>query len=221
EIITGKEVVATGMMEEIKRAGLAMDYARNGKIVALVSSGDAGIYGMAGLVWELMRERGWQAGTELDLEIVPGVSALNASASLLGAPLSQDFAAISLSDLLIPWETIEKRLKASARADMVIVLYNPKSQQRIRQIEKAQQLLLTRRSPRTPVGIVTNAYRKGQRVIITDLAHLLEQDIDMLTTIIIGNSQTFVYIDKIVTPRGYRVGNLLKTEGAVANKTAA
>ena len=210
EIITGKEVVATGMMEEVKRAGLALDLVRNGKIVALVSSGDAGIYGMAGLVWELMRERGWKTGTELDLEIVPGVSALNASASLLGAPLSQDFAAISLSDLLIPWETIEKRLKASARADMVIVLYNPKSQQRTRQIEKAQQILLTRRSPRTPVGIVTNAYRKGQRVIITDLAHFLEQDIDMLTTIIIGNSQTFVYIDKMVTPRGYKVGNLTK-----------
>lgn len=201
----GKEIVASGMKEELARAAQAMDVARSGRTVSLVSSGDAGIYGMAGLVWELMNQRGWAPGKDIDLEIVPGVTALSAAASLLGAPLAHDFAVISLSDLLIPWDAIACRLESAARADLVVVLYNPRSQQRTRQLADAQRLLLQHRSGATPVGVVTNAYRDGQRIAMTDLAHLLDCDVGMLTTIIVGNSRTFVYRDKMVTPRGYPI----------------
>ncbi|MBI4288727.1 MAG: precorrin-3B C(17)-methyltransferase [Chloroflexi bacterium] len=202
-IIEGKRTVSSGMKAEISRAAEALDLAREGATVSLVSGGDAGIYGMAGLAWELMRQRGWQTGREIDLEVVPGMPALNAAASLLGAPLAHDFAVISLSDLLTSWQTILERLEAAAKADFVVVLYNPKSQRRTQQIVEARNALLRHRPPATPVGVVTNAYRGGQRVAVTDLGHLLDCEIDMLTIVVIGNSSTFAYDGKMVTPRGY------------------
>ncbi|MBI2955165.1 MAG: precorrin-3B C(17)-methyltransferase [Chloroflexi bacterium] len=196
----GKEILSSGMRHEVERAVRAVELAEQGKSVAVVSSGDAGIYGMAGLIYEVARERGWMSD---GIEVVPGVSALNASASLLGAPLVHDFAAISLSDLLTPWDVIASRLVAAAQADFVIVLYNPKSTKRVEQLAEAQRIICRHRAAATPVGIVRNAYRDGQQVILTDLGHMAEHEVDMLTTIIVGNSGTNTFGDVMVTPRGY------------------
>lgn len=205
-----QESYSSGMRGEIKRAQTAMAAARGGKKVALVSSGDVGIYGMAGLVLELCREQGIRPGpltggpgVDLPLEIVPGIPALAAAAALLGAPLMHDFAAISLSDLLTPWEVIESRVRAAGAADFVIILYNPKSSQRDWQLGRVREILLELRGPATPVGIVSRAMRPGQTVIRTDLARLSEYPVDMQTIIIVGNSQTFTFADFLVTPRGY------------------
>lgn len=199
----GKRIVKTGMTEEIERAGLALDETLKGEAVALVSSGDAGIYGMAGLALELCRSRGLVPGRDFRLEVIPGITALSAAASLLGAPIMHDFAAISLSDHLTPWEVIKARLEAAARADFVVALYNPASGKRPWQVLQARDILLEHRSPKTPVGIVKSAYREGQNLVITDLAHMLDFPIGMLTTILIGNSQTFLYEGLMITPRGY------------------
>jgi precorrin-3B C17-methyltransferase len=202
-LLQGKEVLASGMMQEVARARAAVEAAEAGKVVVVVSSGDPGIYGMAGLIYEVLRERNWHRGEGIQVEVVPGVAALNAAAALLGAPLMHDFAAISLSDLLTPWETIARRLDLAAQADFVLGLYSPRSKRRERELAEACRILLRHRAPETPVGIVRCAYREGQRVTVTDLARLPEQEVDMLTIVLVGNSTTFSFQGLMVTPRGY------------------
>jgi precorrin-3B C17-methyltransferase len=209
-LLTHQEVVATGMKAEVKRCGLALDRAKGGAWVALVSSGDAGIYGMAGLVLEMCAAHGLKVGppdaageVDFHLEVIPGIPALAAGAALLGAPLMHDFVAISLSDLLTPWETIQKRLELAAQGDFVIVLYNPKSKKRDWQLGAVRELLLRHKGPDTPVGIVSRAMRQGQATTVTTLAEMLQAEVDMQTIVIIGNSQTYAYGPYMITPRGY------------------
>ena len=187
------------MMKEVDRARQCLELAASGKKVALVSGGDPGIYAMAGLVFELARER----NDSVRIEVIPGIAALNACAARLGAPLMHDFAAISLSDLLTPWPLIEKRLEAAASADFVIVLYNPKSKKRTAHIERAREIVLAQRGPETPVGIVTAATRENEVVTLTTLEKMLEAEIGMQSCVIIGNSATFAWREFMVTPRGY------------------
>jgi precorrin-3B C17-methyltransferase len=204
ELVQGKELLAMELGQELERAARAVELADAGRVVAVISSGDAGIYGMAGPVFQVLTDRGWD-GIRPQLEVVPGVSALQSAAALLGSPLMQDFCAISLSDLLTPWETISRRLAAAAQGDFVVALYNPRSRRRTWQLLEAQRILLEHRSPQTPVGIVREAYRPEQRVIITDLGGLEEQSpkVDMFTTVIVGNSTTYLHNGRMVTPRGY------------------
>ena len=199
EFLVGKEVIASQMMKEVDRCRKALDLAGEGRIVALVSGGDPGIYAMAGLVFEMAREQ----NVCVEIEVIAGIAALNACAARLGAPLMHDFAAISLSDLLTPWEKIEKRLEAAAAADFVVVIYNPKSKKRAEHIVKAREILLAHRAPETPVGIVTAATRDNERIVLTTLDKMLTSEIDMQTTVIIGNSATFAWQGFMVTPRGY------------------
>lgn len=194
-----QDVLSSAMMQEIDRCRRALELADSGKTVALVCGGDPGIYAMAGLVYELARD----TGSSSRIEIIPGIAALNACAAVLGAPLMHDFAAISLSDLMTPWELIEQRLQAAAKADFVMVIYNPKSRKRTEQIVRAQEIMLGYRDPQTPVGIVSGAGRKHESLCLTTLEKMLDKDIGMQTTVIIGNSATFVFGDKMVTPRGY------------------
>jgi precorrin-3B C17-methyltransferase len=203
DLIHGKQIIRTGMTEEVDRAKKAVDMAKQGNTVAVVSSGDSGIYGMAGLIFEVLKEDGWNPYDGVQVEVIPGVTALCAVSSLLGAPIMHDFASISLSDLLTPWEVILKRIEAAAQADFVIVLYNPKSGRRTWQIVEAQKMIRKYRAGSTPVGIVKSAYRHGQNIVVTDLDHMLDFPIGMLTTIVIGNSSTFTFEGLIVTPRGY------------------
>ena len=209
-LLSNQEVIATGMMGELQRCQLAIDRALAGARVALISSGDVGIYGMAGLALEVCQERGIRlgplsSGSEIDLplEVVPGVPALAAAAALLGAPLMHDFASVSLSDLMTPWEVIKKRVEAAAAADFVLVIYNPKSKKRDWQLAKVQEILLHYRQPETPVGIVSRAMREGQEVRVTSLGEMLQHPVDMQTIIIIGNSQTYEAGGYMITPRGY------------------
>jgi precorrin-3B C17-methyltransferase len=202
-LLEGKEVIKTGMTEEIGRARAAVDRARAGGRVVLISSGDAGVYGMAGLVFQVLQEIGWKRGQSPELRIVPGMTALNSTASLVGAPLGHDFCAISLSDLLTPWTIITRRIEAAASSDFVIGLYNPASGRRTRQIVEAQAIVRRHRPGTTPVALVKSAYRKLQQVDLSDLDNFLEFEIGMLTTVLIGSSQTFVYEGYMVTPRGY------------------
>lgn len=203
DLIGDQEVVKSVMTEEVDRAVLAVELAQAGRTVALISSGDSGVYGMAGLTFEVLFQAGWTPETGFPVEIVPGATALTSCAALVGAPLSHDFCAISLSDLLTPWETIARRLNAAAAADFAIALYNPKSGRRTGQIVEAQRLLLCHRRPQTPVALVHAAYRPRQRVEIATLADLAECEIGMLSTVLIGNSQTRVHHGLMVTPRGY------------------
>lgn len=222
ELIEGKEVHYTGMTEELERARKAVNLAYAGRRVALISSGDVGIYGMAGPALEILKQKGWRPGCGVEVEVVPGVTALSACASLLGAPIVHDFAAISLSNLLTPWEVIVKRIEAAAQADYVIALYNPKSGRRTQQIVETQKILLRYRRPATPVGIVKSGLRQGQRVVQTTLADMLKHEIGMLTTILIGNSTTFTYEGLMITPRGYQHKYDLPTlEGAAAEASDA
>lgn len=202
-LIEGKEVIKTGMTEEIGRARAAVERARAGGKVALISSGDAGAYGMAGLVFEVLKDIGWKRGESPDLRIIPGMTALNSCASLVGAPLVHDFCAISLSDLLTPWPVIARRIDAAAAADFVIGLYNPASGRRTQQIVDAQAIIRRHRSGSTPVALVKSAYRKLQNAVLSDLDSLLEYEIGMLTTVLVGSSNTFVFEGYMVTPRGY------------------
>lgn len=201
EILKGKEVLSTGMTGEISRCRAAVLSCSKGLTTALISSGDAGIYGMAGLALEIIEEEGLTG--RLNLEIIPGIPALAAAASLLGAPLMHDFAVISLSDLLTPWETIRRRIEASASADFVIVIYNPRSRKRHRQLDEAVRLIQGHRGPGTPVGLVRNAAREGQAVTLTTLADIPVEKVDMLSILIIGNSATRTLGGRMVTPRGY------------------
>jgi precorrin-3B C17-methyltransferase len=209
-MLGNQEVVATGMKAEVKRCQLALEHARAGRRVALVSSGDAGIYGMAGLVLDMCAAQGLKVGppegqvnVDFYLEVIPGIPALAAGAALLGAPLMHDFASISLSDLLTPWETIEKRLELAAQGDFVVVLYNPKSKKRDWQLGAVRDLLLRHRDPMTPVGIVSRAMREGQATTITTLQDLMQSPVDMQTIVVVGNSQTYAYGPYMITPRGY------------------
>jgi precorrin-3B C17-methyltransferase len=208
-LIAEKRIVATAMTQEVERVNAALEEALAGRRVVLVSSGDPGIYAMAGLALELCATRrvaaapAWAEAQGLAIEVVPGIPALCAGAALLGAPLTHDFAAISLSDLLTPWETIAKRLAAAAQADFVIVIYNPKSRKRDWQLAKAQAIILAHRDGATPVGIVTGAMRPDQRIVLTTLAQLHAATVDMQTTVFIGNTTTRRWGDFIFTPRGY------------------
>lgn len=197
-LIVRQTLIASGMTQEVERCQQAVALARAGKSVAVVSSGDPGVYGMAGLVLELL-------GTNPDIpvEIVGGLTAAQAAAACLGAPLMNDFAVLSLSDRLNPWERIIKKVELAALADLVLVLYNPKSKTRVRQIDEVQQVLLRHRAPVTPVGIVRNAKRGESQVTLTNLAEFTTEPIDMFCTVIIGNSQTRVLGKWLVTPRGY------------------
>ncbi len=194
-----QQVISSAMMQEIDRCRKALALADDGSRVALVCGGDPGIYAMAGLVYELVRE----TGSRSRVEIIPGIAALNSCAAILGAPLMHDFAAVSLSDLMTPWEIIEKRLQAAAMADFVTVIYNPKSKKRTTQIVRAREIMLAYRRPETPVGIVTGATRPHETVNLTSLQSMLAAEIGMQSTVIIGNSQTFVFGDTMITPRGY------------------
>jgi len=207
DLVEGKECLALPLGAEKERARLAVQRACEGKLVCVISSGDAGIYGMASLVLETLETTGTPSG--LEVSVVPGVSAINACAALLGAPLGHDFAVVSLSDLLTPWPKIEQRLTAAARADFVLILLNPQSSRRQEQWRRAQEILLRNRLPETLVGIVRQAYRPGQSVEITTLEHLRERTVDMFTTVIIGNSQTRRFDDKLVTPRGYLMDGVI------------
>ena len=202
-LLEGKEVLSTGMTREVERCNLALDRVLQGKTVALVSSGDPGVYGMAGLVLEIMEQRGLLQSVEL--EIVPGITSATAAAACLGAPLMHDFAVISLSDLLTPWEAIKKRIEFAARSDFVIVMYNPASRRRTEQIAEARKIMLEHKNPGTPVGIVRNATREGEERIVTNLENMLEHRIDMFATVIVGNSRTTVAGKYMITPRGYRI----------------
>lgn len=198
-LLEGKETFTSGMRREIDRAQKAIDLALEGKRVAVVSGGDPGIYGMAGLILEMLEPY------DLTLEVVPGITAANAASALLGAPLMHDFAVISLSDLLTPWEVIEKRLKAAGEGDFILVIYNPASRKRRWQIERTREILLEYRQGKTPVGIVKNSFREDQEVVICTLENMLENSVDMSTTLVIGNSQTYRRGNHIITPRGYKI----------------
>lgn len=199
EFLEEKEVISSEMMKEVDRCGKALEIAEGGKDTALVCGGDPGIYAMAGLVFEMAQK----ADNKCKIEILPGLAAINSCAARLGAPLMHDFAAVSLSDLLTPWPLIEKRLDAVAVADFVTAIYNPKSKKRTEQIVKARDIFLKHRSPKTVVGIVTAATRENETIVITTLDEMLNCDIGMQSTVIIGNSQTYTWNDLMITPRGY------------------
>ena len=193
-----KEVLSTGMRREVDRCRAAVEAALTGKDVAVVCSGDSGVYGMAGLIYEVAQEY-----DPIEIEVVPGITAACGGAAVLGAPLTHDFAVISLSDLLTPWEKIEKRLTAAAQADFVICLYNPSSRNRPDYLRRACDILLRDKDPETVCGTVRNIGREGEEGKLLTLAQLRDTQVDMFTTVFIGNSQTKVLGGKMVTPRGY------------------
>ncbi|AOP36532.1 precorrin-3B C(17)-methyltransferase [Leptospira tipperaryensis] len=201
--LVGKQVTRTGMTEEVGRAQAAVDSAKEGNIVTLISSGDAGVYGMAGLVFEVLRKIGWKKDDSPEIRMIPGVTADSSCASLVGAPLVHDMARISLSDLLTPWSVIETRLECAAKGDFVITLYNPASGRRQRQIVEASKIIKRHRPGTTPVALVKSAYRRQQSVQLSDLDNFLDYEIGMNTTVIVGSTNTFVYEGFMVTPRGY------------------
>jgi cobalt-precorrin 5A hydrolase / precorrin-3B C17-methyltransferase len=192
----GTRVLTSPLGNEVERAELALAESRAGGSAALVSSGDVGIYAMASPVLEL-------AGDDVEVVVVPGVTAAQAAASLLGSPLGHDHCSVSLSDLLTPWAVIQSRIMAAAAGDFVVSLYNPRSKGRDWQLGKVKEILLGHRPPDTPVGIVRDAYRPTQQIIFTDLASLRPEEVDMLTTVIVGSTQTRVVAGRMVTPRGY------------------
>ena len=201
DITEGKELIATGMTREVERCRFALKRAAEGKTVSLVSSGDPGVYGMAGLVLELAAaER-----ISVPIEIVPGVTAAQALAARLGAPLMCDFATLSLSDLLVPWETIRRRLEAVAAADLVVALYNPRSQKRTHQLDEAAVIFRRHRPGATPVGIGTAVGSPDEQILFSDLDHFLELPISMRSVVIIGSRSTRRIGEWFVTPRGYEV----------------
>lgn len=198
-ICPGAICIDSGMKREKARAEEAYNYATEGKVVTVISSGDAGIYGMAPLIYEMKREK----GSDISIEALPGISAFQKAASLLGAPVGHDFCVISLSDLMTPWELIEKRIKAAASADFITAIYNPKSEGRYWQLYRLIEIFLQERDPQTPVGFVRQAGREEQEVTITTLADFDPEQVDMFTVILIGNSQTYQFENKMITPRGY------------------
>lgn len=200
EHFAGKEFMTTPMKKEVDRCVLAFEEAGKGKTVSMICSGDAGVYGMAGLMYEV------GAGyPDVELEIIPGVTAATGGAAVLGAPLIHDFCLISLSDLLTPWEKIEARLLGASQADFVICLYNPSSRKRHDYLQKACDLMMQYKSPDTVCGIVANIAREGEISRVMTLGELRDTQVDMFTTVFVGNSQTREINGKMVTPRGYRM----------------
>jgi len=199
-IIKKDAEVTSGIMgKEVERAKIAVAKANQGKCVVMVSSGDPGVYGMPGIVLEVAAQEKFP----VCVEIIPGVTAATSASAILGAPLVSDFVVISLSDLLTPWEKIERRLEAAASADFSIILYNPQSQGRVEPLSRAYEIMLKHINPKTPVGIVRKAGREGEQYVVTTLDDMLNCEIDMVTTIIVGNSATKVIKGKMVTARGY------------------
>jgi cobalt-precorrin 5A hydrolase/precorrin-3B C17-methyltransferase len=196
----GQIVEAFPITQERQRAQRAIELAQWGLAVAVVSSGDCGIYGMGGLVLEELYRLGWD-GKVPEVEIFPGITAAVAAAARVGTPLMQDFCTISLSDLLTPWEVIAKRLEMAAAGDFVTVLYNPRSQQRTKAIRRTQEIFSQYRQPHTPVALVRSAYRPDEQIILTTLEHMLEFPIDMLTAVIITSSNTYRHGEWLITPR--------------------
>ncbi len=196
-----KKYKATGMMKEVDRCPMAIEDARQGLDVAMVSSGDSGIYGMAGIIYQLAEE----LKAPIEIDVVPGVTAASAAAAILGAPLMHDVALISLSDLMTPLELIMKRVDCAGQADFVICLYNPKSKGRPEYLAQAAAILLKYHPAATPVGIVRDAGRPDMSRTITTLGELKDADVDMFCTVVIGNSQTYVANGRMITPRGYPV----------------
>ena len=203
KILVGKKIIGRAMMQEVERCQLALEETLAGKNVAVISSGDAGVYGMAGLVVEMILNL--PEDKRPQFEVIAGVSAVNAAAAILGAPLMNDFAVISLSDLMTPFEVIKKRVRAAAQGDFVIALYNPKSKRRVTQLDEVQKILLEYREKNTPVGIVTNAGRDGETKIISTLENFTREEVNMFSLVLIGNSQTFVKAGFMLTPRGYNL----------------
>jgi precorrin-3B C17-methyltransferase len=206
DLIEGKTIHRYAMTQEVERARQCIDLAKSGKIVSLVSSGDPGIYGMAGLIYETLAESDWDPKDGLQVEIIPGISALNSCASIIGSPLMTDFAVVSMSDLLVPWEIIIKRVEAAAQGDFVIVIYNPASKKRIHQLEDARKILLKYRKSTTPVAIIKGAFRDSETIVMTNLEDLPNHSdqLGMISTVIIGNSSTYTYKDLMINPRGYK-----------------
>lgn len=198
-LLENKEIISSSMMQEVDRVRKALDLAASGKKVSLVSGGDPGIYAMAGLAFDIAR----QLESTVEIEIIAGIAALNSCAERLGAPLMHDFASISLSDLLTPWEVIEKRLEAAASADFVMVIYNPRSKKRDWQLESAVSIVKRFRDENTPVGIVKSSTRPNEKVVVTTLAQFDTGVVDMQSTVIFGNSNSYIWQNKMVTPRGY------------------
>ncbi|VVB90630.1 Uroporphyrinogen-III C-methyltransferase [uncultured archaeon] len=200
EVIKGAKVIRSGMGGEVERARKAVELSRE-HVVSIISGGDANVYGMAGLVLEVAEKEG-----DVEVEIIPGVTAFSAAASLLGAPVVSDFAVISLSDLLTPTDVIERRLNSAAESDFVIAVYNPKSRNRRQNFGKAVEIIRKYRSDDTPVGIVKNATREGETVIATTLGKIMDynETIDMSTLVLIGNSESRLWDNRIITPRGYQ-----------------
>ena len=196
EYYPGKEMKSSAMTKEVDRCTEVLELARQGKTVSLISSGDAGVYGMAGIMLEIADE-------DMEVEVIPGITATNAAAAITGARIMHDYATISLSDLLTDWELIKKRLELAAQGDFVVSIYNPKSRGRVTQIEEAREIMMKYKPRSTPVAIVRNAGREDERYVLTTLDEMLNHEIDMLTIVLIGNSNTFVKNRKIITPRGY------------------
>jgi precorrin-3B C17-methyltransferase len=201
ELLTGKDVLATGMTGEVARCRAALEAAGAGRRVALVSSGDAGVYGMAGLALEMLESLGLTG--QVEFSVVPGIPAVCAAAALLGAPLTHDFAVVSLSDLLTPWEVIARRLEAALTADFVLALYNPRSRRRADHLATALDAARRHRAPDTPVGMVKNAFRDGQEIRVTTLAAADSDWADMLTLVVVGATSTRLAAGRVLTPRGY------------------
>ena len=200
-LLPGKNVITSSMGEEIARARHALELASGGKTVSIISGGDSGVYGMAGIVLEIAEKD--DANTTI--QVIPGVTAANSAASILGSPITSDFATISLSDLLTPWEDIEKRISGAAVSDFVIVLYNPKSRNRNTNFARCVEIVRRHRPGSVPVGLVKNAFRGGESAVVTTLERVLDYDdfVDMHTTVIIGNSESRIWGERIITPRGY------------------
>ena len=207
DLIADKEVYRYAMTQEVDRANQAIDLAEKGRIVSVVSSGDPGIYGMVGLIYEILAQKGWNRhdSSGIYVECVPGVSSLNSCADLVGSPLMTDFAVVSMSDLLVPWDIIVKRVEAAAMGDYVTVIYNPASKKRVHQLRDTRDIFLKYRKPDTPIAIIKGAYRESQELVVTTLEKMLEhQDmLGMITTVIVGNSSTFNYEGMMINPRGY------------------
>lgn len=201
ELVGDKEIVSTGMKQEIDRCQKALDLAKTGKEVAVVSSGDAGVYGMAGLILELASKM----PETVEVKVIPGITASIAGAALLGAPLMNDFCHISLSDLMTPWEIIEKRLHAAASADFVICLYNPRSKGRPKHLAKALEIILQYKPADTIVGLAKDVGRKKETTVLTTIQELDETLVDMTTVVLVGNKETFVFDNQMITPRGYQL----------------
>jgi len=196
-----KQFISSGMTREVERCELVLQKALEGNRVALISSGDSGIYGMAGIMLEVVNK----SGSAIPVEVIPGITAANSAAAVLGAPLMHDFAVISLSDLLTPLDLIYKRVECAAQGDFVICLYNPRSKGRSGYINTARDIILKSRKASTPVGIVRNAGRESEQHFITTLGDMLDYEIDMFSVVIIGNSNTYIENGKMITPRGYKI----------------